>query len=122
MAVIVESMMGSCSEHKSVIGELSQCSDHSYEVENWGCRVRFLAETRDFSLLQNAQTGPGAYPASWLSGSVSSLVKRLRLDANHLPSSSAAVKKEWSYKSAPPYALMAWTGITVFSLTNPSLT
>jgi len=49
-------------------------------------------------------------------------VKRLELEPNHSLLSRAAVKNEWSYKSAPPFTFVAWTVTALVSLTNPSTT
>ena len=40
-------------------------------------------------------------------------VKQLGIGADHLSPSSAKVKNEWSYTSAPPYAFMACIGIAL---------
>jgi hypothetical protein len=56
--------------------------------------VRFLAGSRDFSLLHSVQTASGAHPASYPMGTEAgySVVKRPRREADHSPPSIAEVK------------------------------
>ena len=43
-------------------------------------------------------------------------------EVNHSPASSAKVKNEWSYTSAPPDCLKAWTGTQLtFIFTSASI-
>ena len=65
--------------------------------------VRILTEPKDFSLLQNAQTGSGTHPDSY---SISIGVRSRKLtrpgrDFDHSPPSSAEVKNEGSCASTP---------------------
>jgi hypothetical protein len=46
-------------------------------------------------------------PIQWILGAASLAVKRLELEAEHSPPTSAEVKKIWIYTSTPPYAFMA---------------
>jgi hypothetical protein len=39
-----------------------------YGLDNWGSRVRFPAEARDYSLHRRVQNGSGAHPASYPMG------------------------------------------------------
>jgi hypothetical protein len=66
-----------------------------YEI---GVRVPVGSE---FSLLHIVQLGSGAHPSN------ESGVKRPGHEADHLPPTSAEVKKMWIYTSTPPYAFMA---------------
>jgi hypothetical protein len=73
-----------------------------------GTTVRIPAAARDFSLLQNAQTGSGGHSASYSMGTGKFLpgVKRQGpTDIDYSLPSSAAVKNEWSYTSTPPSPL-----------------
>ena len=40
-------------------------------------------------------------------------LKQLRHKVEYLSQSSAKIKNEWSYTSAPLYAFMVWTGATL---------
>jgi hypothetical protein len=55
------------------------------------------------------QTGSGAHPTSYTVGTGTSFpgVKRPGREADHLPPTSAEVKKMWIYTSTSPYAFMA---------------
>jgi hypothetical protein len=55
--------------------------------------------------------GPAQPPIQGVPGALSLGVKQLGCEADHLPSSSAKVKNEWSYTSTPPYAFMAWCSV-----------
>jgi hypothetical protein len=46
-------------------------------------------------------------PIQWISGALSSGVKLPGREADHLPSTSAEIKKTWIYTSTPQYAFMA---------------
>jgi len=65
--------------------------------------IRMLLGVRDFSVLQNVQTGSGAHPASCSLGTgvLSWGLKWLGHYINHRPPSSANLKNEWSYTSSP---------------------
>lgn len=74
--------------------------------------VRFPSGAVYVSCLQTVQTSTGAYSASYSVCTGRPFrpgVKRLEREANHLPSFSADLENEWSYVSAPLYALMACT-------------
>jgi hypothetical protein len=58
---------------------------------SWMAGVRFPAGAKDFSLLHSVQVGSGAHPAFLSKGY--SEVKRQGHVADHLPPSSAEVKK-----------------------------
>ena len=64
---------------------------------------------RDFKT--PVQTGPAAHPASWYSGyrDFPGSKERPGRDADPSPPSSAVVKKEYSYTSAPPIIRTACT-------------
>jgi len=65
------------------------------------CGVKFLSGTRDFSLLQHIQSGPGTHPATYLMGSLGSFprLQQQGCEAVHLPPFSAEeVKTGWSDK------------------------
>jgi hypothetical protein len=57
-----------------------------------------------FSLLHVALIGSAVHPTSYPMGTGGSFPGR---EADHLPVTSAEVKKMWIYTSAPPYAFMA---------------
>jgi hypothetical protein len=46
-------------------------------------------------------------PIQWVSGALSSVVKRPGREAGHLPPTNAEVKKTWIYTSIPPHVFMA---------------
>jgi hypothetical protein len=73
--------------------------------------VRIPVGARDFSLLQNIQTGSGAQPASYV---MVPGVKRLGREVNHSPEFSAEVQNEWILL----YAFMAWTGKTMLAISR----
>ena len=58
---------------------------------------------RDFSLLINVHTGPGAHPAFYSVGTVvvSLSIKGLVLEVDHLLPYCAEVKNGWCHTSAP---------------------
>jgi hypothetical protein len=65
---------------------------------------------KKFSLLHVVQTGSGVYLTSYKMGTWGSFpeVKRQGREADHLPPTSAEVKKMWIYTStAAPYVFMA---------------
>jgi len=76
--------------------------------------VRLPAGTRNFFLFLNVQTGPGAHPASFSTGTVfvSPGVKQPGREVDHTSPISEKVKNVWSYNTVlpPPYAFMTWTG------------
>jgi hypothetical protein len=51
--------------------------------------------------------GPRQPSFQWVTGSLSTGVKRPGCEANHSPPTSAEVKKTWIYTSTPPYFFMA---------------
>jgi len=71
-------------------------------------------------LLQNVQTGPGAHPDFCSVGTVvlSLSIKGLMLEVDRLLLYLAEVKNMWGHTSAPPYAVMVWTGTALPSLTG----
>jgi hypothetical protein len=50
---------------------------------------------------------PTQPPLQWVPGNLSLGVKRLGLEADHLPPSSAEVKNAWSYTSTRQYVFIA---------------
>ena len=58
-----------------------------------------------FSKTSKPALGPTHLPTQWVPGAISPGVKRPGRDVNHLPPSTAEVKNEWSYTSAPPICL-----------------
>ena len=68
--------------------------------------VRILEGTKNFSLLQNVQTGCGAHTAYCSMGTdvLSSGLKRPGRESYHFPPYSAEIKNEWSYTFIPLYA------------------
>jgi hypothetical protein len=64
---------------------------------------------QECSLLHVVQTGYGVHPISYPMGTAGSFpgVKRPGREADHLPPTSAEVKKTWIYTCAPPYAFKA---------------
>jgi hypothetical protein len=64
-------------------------------LDDRGSRVRFPAETGNFSLHHRVQNGSGAHPASYPTGTRDSFpgVKRPGREADHSPPSSAEVKE-----------------------------
>ena len=66
------------------------------------------------SLLGNFQTGPETHPASYSVSTGGSFRGDKAAEASSCsPPSSADVQNEWTYTSAPLYALMAWTEKTL---------
>jgi hypothetical protein len=74
----------------------------------------FFTGAGKFSLHHKVQTGSGAHSASYTKGSrgLSLGVKRLELEADHSPPSSAEIKNAWSYTSTPQHAFIAWCSVT----------
>jgi hypothetical protein len=50
-------------------------------------------------------------PIQWVPESLSLVVKRPELEANHSPPSSAKVKNAWSHTSTPQCVFMAWCSL-----------
>jgi hypothetical protein len=73
------------------------------------------AGVRNFSFPQYVQTGCGAHPASYSmeTGVFPPRVKREGRFVDYSPLSSAEVRNDWSYTSAPAYSFMVWTGAIV---------
>jgi hypothetical protein len=55
--------------------------------------------------------GPRQLPIQWVSGALSTEVKRPECEAGHSPPPSAEVKNSWSYTSTPPHVFMAWHSV-----------
>jgi hypothetical protein len=66
---------------------------------------------KNISLL-NVRIGFWAYSAFWLVFTWGSFSGNIAAGVDHLPSSSAQVKIEWSYTPAPLYAFVALTETT----------
>jgi hypothetical protein len=66
---------------------------------SWG-RDPFL-----FAMAFRASLGPNQPPIKWVPGALSSEVKRPGSVDDHSPSSSAEIKKAWSYISTSPIRL-----------------
>ena len=68
---------------------------------DWMVRGLHPVRGRDFSLLQNIQTGSGTHPASYLMGTwyLSQGLKRSGCEVNHSPPCSGEVKNKWSCSS-----------------------
>jgi hypothetical protein len=47
-------------------------------------------------------------PIQWVLGDLSPELNLPGREADHLPPTSAEVKKTWTYTSTPPYVFMAW--------------
>jgi hypothetical protein len=67
-------------------------------------RIQFPAGTPDLSLFQRSQTGSGAHPGSYLTGTG---FFPGRWEAGHSSPSTAKVKNVWIYASTSPYVFMA---------------
>jgi hypothetical protein len=78
-----------------------------------GAWVQILAESRNFSLLQNVQTDSEAHPIthSMGIGVLPRGIKRPRREVDHSPPSSAEVKNEWSYTSTPTNFIFLFNGL-----------
>jgi len=78
--------------------------------------VRILTGTRDYSLLQNLQTGSASSqpPGRWVPGSLSGQ-RRPEREVNHSPPSSAQAKSEWSFTSTLAICLhgLGREGVTI---------
>jgi hypothetical protein len=85
-----------------------------YRLDDWGCRIRFLAGAGNFSLHHCVQNGSGSHPASYPMGTRGSFpgskaARDMKLTTHlHLVLRS---KNEWSYTSTPQYAFMAWCSV-----------
>jgi hypothetical protein len=66
-----------------------------------------------FSMSSRLALGPTQPPIQWVPGALSPGVKRPGREADHLPPTSAEVKKTWVYTSSPPYIFMLSTGTTL---------
>jgi hypothetical protein len=60
-----------------------------------------------FSMLSRPALGSTQPPVQWVPGALSQGVNLPEREANHLPPTSAEVKKMWIYTSTPPYSFMA---------------
>jgi hypothetical protein len=67
--------------------------------------IRFLAETRDVSLLYNVQTGSGVHPAPYPM-SIGRSLKRPGREADQSPPSSAEAKNGGAIPPHPPHVFM----------------
>jgi hypothetical protein len=78
------------------------------EQDNQGVRVRVPVDPKIFSST-SSRLAPGStqLPIQLVPGALSPGVKRPGLEADHLPLTSAKVKKMCIYTSTPPYAVMA---------------
>jgi hypothetical protein len=75
-----------------------------YGLNGLGFESRLGA--RDLSLLRNFQTDAGAHRASYSKGTQAlSVGNRPEREVNHLPQSSAEVKKVWSHAFSLPIRL-----------------
>jgi len=85
--------------------ELGWCSS-CCSIQLWAGQYGFqiMAGTRGFYFCRTAQTSSGSYPHSYSVGSriLTLGVKWPGHEVEHLPLSSAEVKSEWRYTSAPP--------------------
>lgn len=82
-------------------------------------RVGIPAWTRNSSVLQNVQTGPGSYPVFPLECTAGSfqMVNQPRREVDHRPPSIAEINNEWSYDSTPHMRLHGVDSYS-FSFTN----
>jgi len=98
---MVEIKKNLCKSRDSSVG-VALC----YGLDDRGSRLLFSARTGNFSL-SRVQNGSGAHPTSFpmATGALSLGVKRPGREADHLPPSSAEVKKARSYTSTPPIRL-----------------
>ena len=73
--------------------------------------VRITVGTRYICILQNIQTAYGANPDSYsmCTGVISRRVKWLRRDFKHPLQSTTEIKNGWSYTSASPHDVIAYT-------------
>jgi len=77
-------------------------------MKEGGSVVWFPAGLRDFSLLRNVQSSPGALWAFYIIGTGGGGFpedKASRSQTNHWPSCSSAVRNVWSCTSTPTYSL-----------------
>jgi hypothetical protein len=66
-----------------------------------------VSRAGNFSLHHRVQSGSGAHPASYPTGTRGSFLggKAAGREAHHSPPSSAEVKSVWTYTSTPPIHL-----------------
>jgi hypothetical protein len=61
-----------------------------------------------FTTASRLSLGPTQLSIQWVSGTISTGVKRSRREADHSHPPSATVKNAWIYTSTPQYDFMAW--------------
>jgi len=83
-----------------------------YRLDVRGIAVWLPAGVMEFFLFQALEVVSGADSASYLVGTGASFrwVNRPGRGVDHSPQSSPELKNEWSYSSAPTYAIMLWIG------------
>jgi hypothetical protein len=99
-----------------LVGIATTLTRYIYRLYDRGTAVRFPEGKIIFFLLQNihrSSPGPTQHPSKWTLKALSAGVKRQGHTAGHLLPFKAKHKKEWSYTSPPPYALMACTETTL---------
>jgi hypothetical protein len=96
-------MFPECKSRDSAVGIAT-----GYWLDVRGVEVRVPVGS-SISLLHIVQTGYGVHPTSYPmgTGALSPGVKRPEREADHLPPTSAEVKKTWVYTATPLYAFMA---------------
>jgi hypothetical protein len=78
-----------------------------YGLDDRGVGVRVLVGSRMFSTLSRPALGSTQPCVQCVPGDLSPGVKRAGCETDHLPPTSAKVKKMWIYISIPPYTFVS---------------
>jgi hypothetical protein len=90
-----------------------------YGLSDRGVGVQVPLRSELSSTSSRPALGPTQFLTEWVTLPLSPGIKRLGREADHVPPTSADVKKTWIYTSTPPYVFMTWYLATLrFSASN----
>jgi hypothetical protein len=96
--------------HYDLLSSQSRIVGIATRLQDGGAQVSNPTRGKYSSLLQNVQPGFRVHTASYSMGTgVFLRGKTARPSGSDSPFSSARVKNEWIFTSAPPYAFVTWT-------------